>query len=67
MGLEPTTFCMASASDVRTRSHAFAQAACFAGSTSERPNTTEPERTANLAILATAASASRGRLQNFSC
>ena len=27
MGLEPTTFCMASASDVRTRSRAFAQTA----------------------------------------
>ena len=29
MGLEPTTFCMASARDVRTRSGAFAEAACL--------------------------------------
>jgi hypothetical protein len=29
MGLEPTTFCMASARDVRCRSHPFAQTACF--------------------------------------
>ena len=29
MGLEPTTFCMARASDVRARSHACAQTACL--------------------------------------
>jgi hypothetical protein len=52
MGLEPTTFCMANARDVRTRSHPFAQTVCFPASSSARPNATEPERTANLAILA---------------
>src|SRR6266508_6173459 len=31
MGLEPTTFCMARASDVRSRSRAFAPTACFEG------------------------------------
>jgi hypothetical protein len=53
MGLEPTTFCMASARDVRTRSRPFAQTGLIPGSSSERANATEPERTTNLAILAT--------------
>src|SRR5262249_5100958 len=50
-GLEPSTFCMASARDVRTRSRPFARAAVFAGSSSERANAREAERTPNLAIL----------------
>jgi hypothetical protein len=53
IGLEPTTFCMASARDVRTRSRPFAQTGLIPGSSSERANATEPERTTNLAILAT--------------
>jgi len=60
MRLEPTTFCMANASDVRTRSRPCAQSALFAASSSERANATAPERTPNLAILATPRSASRG-------
>jgi hypothetical protein len=35
MGFEPTTFCMANARDVRTRSRAFAQSVVFAGSSSK--------------------------------
>jgi hypothetical protein len=58
-GLEPSTFCMASASDVRTRSRTFAQSVAFTGSSSERANATEPERTPNLAILAMHLSAPR--------
>jgi hypothetical protein len=57
MGLEPTTFCMASARDVRASSRPFAQSVLFAGSSPERANASEPERTPNLAILATASSA----------
>jgi hypothetical protein len=59
MGLEPTTFCMANARDVRTRSRPFAQSNVFAGSSSARPNASEPERTPNLAILATTPAARR--------
>jgi hypothetical protein len=54
MGLEPTTFCMASASD---RSHLFASVRSnrlCAGSGYVRANGSEPERTPKLAILATA-------------
>jgi len=50
MGLEPTTFCMASA---RGRSLPFAQGPCLQGFPYKRANATEPERTPNLAILAT--------------
>ena len=57
-GLEPSTFCMASARDVRTRSRPCAQSAMFAGSSSERANASEPERTSILAILATPRSGS---------
>jgi hypothetical protein len=52
-GLEPPTFCMANA---RCRSGPFAPVRSnhlFAGLPSKRTNTTEPERTPNLAILAT--------------
>jgi hypothetical protein len=52
MGFEPTTFCMANASDVRARSRACAQTACLQGfrpSERTRPN---PSKTPNLAILA---------------
>jgi hypothetical protein len=55
MGLEPTTFCMASASD---RSRPFARVrsnGVFAASSPERASAREPERTLNLAILATPA------------
>jgi hypothetical protein len=53
MGLEPTTFCMANASD---RSRPFAPVrsnTLFAGLPSKLANAAEPERTPNLAILAT--------------
>jgi hypothetical protein len=53
MGLEPTTFCMASA---RERSRAFAPVRSnrlLAAVSVQRANSTEPERTPNLAILAT--------------
>src|SRR5712691_9024713 len=53
MGLEPTTFCRATASE---RSHPFAGVrsnTVFARGLSGRANATEPERTPNLAILAT--------------
>jgi hypothetical protein len=53
MGLEPTTFCMANASHVRARSRPFAQIARFQGLRPDLANASEPERTANLAILAT--------------
>jgi hypothetical protein len=53
MGLEPTTFCMASASDVRVRSLEFAQEHRFPGPLRSGANPSEPERTPNLAILAT--------------
>ena len=68
MGREPTTFCMASASDVRARSSPFARDRLFPGSSCGRANATAPERTPSLAILATrlgspaaAASAHPGR------
>ncbi len=67
MGLEPTTFCMASARDVRTRSRAFAQSVLFAGSSFERANATERERTPNLAILATPRSAPRRFRRGGAC
>jgi hypothetical protein len=54
MGLEPTTFCMASASD---RARPFAPVRsnpCFAWHTFAYPNASAPERTLNLAILAAA-------------
>jgi hypothetical protein len=63
MGLEPTTFCMASASDVRARSRVFAQTAWFPGSSAERANTSEPDRTPNLAILATPQRGHEGRAE----
>jgi hypothetical protein len=53
MGLEPTTFCMASASD---RSHPFATVRSnrlFSAFPIGQANGSEPERTPNLAILAT--------------
>jgi hypothetical protein len=53
MGLEPTTFCMAMRAPVRSRSRPFAQTAWLQRFRSRRPNATEPERTPNLAILAT--------------
>jgi hypothetical protein len=56
MGLEPTTFCMASARDVRTRSRPFAQTACLQRLPLKQANQTDPERTPNLAILATTGS-----------
>lgn len=53
-GLDPSTFCMANASD-RSRPFApLAQTGCLHGFCSNRANTTAPERTPNLAILATA-------------
>jgi hypothetical protein len=59
-GLEPSTFCMASASD---RSLPFASVRSnrpIAGFLSERANGSEPERTANLAILATGSAPNPG-------
>src|SRR5687768_14851199 len=56
-GLEPSTFCMANASD---RSRPFAQTSCLQPFQSERANKTEPERTPNLAILATDLAAKPG-------
>jgi hypothetical protein len=54
MGLEPTTFCMASASR-RSRPFAFVRSnGLFAAPSPERANAGELERTPNLAILATA-------------
>src|SRR5437899_9715238 len=45
MGLEPTTFCMANASDVRARSRSFAPTACFQGlRPSERTRANPSER-----------------------
>jgi len=41
-GLEPTTFCMASARD---RSRPFAQSPCLRGFPYKQANATEPERT----------------------
>jgi hypothetical protein len=38
MGLEPTTFCMASASDVRSRSRLFAQTGLLAGCGVRKPS-----------------------------
>jgi hypothetical protein len=53
MGLEPTTFCMASAS-IRSRPFASVRSnASIASPPDNRTNATEPERTPNLAILAT--------------
>src|SRR6266540_712082 len=60
MGLEPTTFCMANASD---RSRPFAPVrsnSCFAGFAYRRVNGSAPERTPNLAILATESGAEAG-------
>ena len=56
MGLEPTTFCMASARDVRTRSGAFAETACLQRLRRSERTDANPERTPNLAILATRSS-----------
>jgi hypothetical protein len=53
MGLEPTTFCMASASDARARSQACAQTRLLPAFPTGRANASKPERTQNLAILAT--------------
>jgi hypothetical protein len=53
MGLEPTTFCMASARDVRNRSLEFARERRFPGLVASGANPTEPKRTPNLGILAT--------------
>jgi hypothetical protein len=57
MGLEPTTFCMANASG---RSRRFAQT-CSVQFSSKRANAHEPERTPNLAILATESGDESGR------
>jgi hypothetical protein len=53
MGFEPTAFCMANASDLRARSLPFAQLTRLQRFRSKRANASEPERTSNLAILAT--------------
>jgi hypothetical protein len=53
MGLEPTTFCMASASDVRASSRPCAQTLLLPAFPTGRANASELERTPNLAILAT--------------
>jgi hypothetical protein len=53
MGLEPTTFCMAKAGG-RLRTFArFAETCRLRGLRASRANASEPERTPNLAILAT--------------
>ena len=44
MGLEPTTFCMASVGSVRACSRPFAEAPVFAGHPQMRPNTSEREQ-----------------------
>jgi hypothetical protein len=50
MGLEPTTFCMARASDC-SRSRPFAQTACLHSLPPEGANASEPERTPTLPFL----------------
>jgi hypothetical protein len=63
MGLEPTTFCMANAS---SRSLLFATVRSkrrLHGFPSERANGSEPERTPNPAILATASGAESGLVE----
>jgi len=58
MGLEPTTFCMASE---RRRSHPFApvrSTACLRGIWSMRANVNEPERTTSVTIVTTRVHAS---------
>jgi hypothetical protein len=53
MGLEPTTFCMADASE-RSQPFAAVRSEAYFAALSLRPaNGREPERTLNLAILAT--------------
>jgi hypothetical protein len=63
MGLEPTTFCMAMRAAVRSRSRPFAQSGGLHGFPSERANGSEPERTPNPAILATASGAESGLVE----
>jgi hypothetical protein len=52
MGLEPTTFCMANARDVRTRSCPFAETTCLQRLPVRPANGSEPERTSSAAIAA---------------
>jgi hypothetical protein len=64
-GLEPSTFCMANARD---RSLPFASVRsnrCLQGFTFTRANVSEPERTPNLAILATASGAESELVEPF--
>ena len=61
MGLESTTFCMASA---RRRSHPFAPVrlkSYLQGFLRTRPNTSEPERTTSVTIVTTALRLEGGR------
>jgi hypothetical protein len=53
MGLEPTTFCMANASDGSRPFAPVRSNRLFAAVPLQRANGSEPERTPNLAILAT--------------
>jgi hypothetical protein len=53
MGLEPTAFCMASERSVRIGFAPVRSNGLLAGLPSKRANASAPERTPNLAILAT--------------
>jgi hypothetical protein len=59
MGLEPTTFCMANGSNRSLPFAPFAQTPSLQRFLSKRANATEPERTPNVAILATESGADR--------
>jgi hypothetical protein len=59
-GLEPSNFCMANASDRSLPSAPVRSNGPAAGISFERANATEPERTLNLAILATESGAEPG-------
>jgi hypothetical protein len=59
-GLEPSTFCMANASDRSLLFASVRQTGCLQRFPCERANKTEPERTPNLAILATDSGAEAG-------
>ena len=63
MGLEPTTFCMANESGSSRPFAPVRSNRLFAALPSKRANATEPERTPNLAILATASGAESGLVE----
>jgi hypothetical protein len=66
-GLEPSTFCMASARDVRTRSRTCAPSVLFAGSSFRRANRANPSERRTLPFLprlGPGANEARGELMN---